>query len=229
MIGFLPGVRLWYEKFGRLNAPEQGADLICGNFTQGDTASRQRDPGGTPTGAGGKERHQMVLPALIHERGIANGARCDDAADCPLNRSFGGGRVSDLFADGDRLTGLDQTGNVLIGGVERHAGHRCLATLGEGDIENACCLFGIALEQLVEIAEAIEEQGIGYAFFNRKVLTHHWRQSRFRGLCGGVLFAHIGKDPGIAELRRWPLSDASVRSVTAAYVLSAYLQRHHRF
>ena len=51
--------------------------------------------------------------------------------------------------------------------MKGHASHGRLTAFGQGDVENPCGLFGIAMKKLVEITQAIEEQRIGYAFLNR--------------------------------------------------------------
>ena len=50
-----------------------------------------------------------------------------------------------------------------------------LATLRERDIEQLRRLFGIAIEQLVEIPHAVEQQGVGVLNFCSVVLLHHRR------------------------------------------------------
>ena len=64
--------------------------------------------------------------------------------------------------------------------MERHAAHRdvvaiCLAAFGERDVERCGGLDRIVVKEFVEIAHAVEEQGIGMAFLQRVVLRHDRR------------------------------------------------------
>ncbi len=62
--------------------------------------------------------------------------------------------------------------------MEGHARHHHrlagrLATPGQGDIEQARRLFRVTEEQLVEVAHAVEHQGIGVLGLDAQVLLHH--------------------------------------------------------
>jgi len=81
--------------------------------------------------------------------------------------------------------------------MEGHAGHLDrrtvgLAARGQGDVEQAGRFFGILEKQLVEVAHAVEEQGVGMVFFQFEVLDHHGRMARkFRiDVDGAFLFTH---------------------------------------
>jgi len=62
---------------------------------------------------------------------------------------------------------------------------------GEGELQFARGGFGVVEEELVEVAEAEEEQGVGVLAFGRQVLTHE------RSLGVGVVGHGKGQDTGI--------------------------------
>jgi len=50
-----------------------------------------------------------------------------------------------------------------------------LPTGGEGDIEQLGGLLRVFIEDLVEIAHAVEHQLVGVLVLQAPVLLHHWR------------------------------------------------------
>jgi len=64
--------------------------------------------------------------------------------------------------------------------MKRHARHgdgltRRLATHGERDVDQAVGLASVFKEELVEIAHAVEDQGVRVLRFDAQVLLHHGR------------------------------------------------------
>jgi len=123
---------------------------------------------------------------------VGQRARRHDADDAPFDRALGGGRISHLLADGDRLPELDQSAQVLLDRVEGHARHadgRAVgsATRGQRQVQQARRFLGVLVEQLVEISHAVEEQHGAGLGLEAQVLLHH------RGVGGGVGFSHAGR------------------------------------
>ena len=135
----------------------------------------------------------QVVAALIHQRLVTHGARGDDTNYLTLNRAFAGGRVADLLADHHRLAQLDQLGQVAFGRMIRDPAHRNrlagrLAACREGDIQQLGSFLRVFVEDLVEIAHAIEHQLVRVLVLQAPVLLHHRRMA---GQVGGI-FTHQG-------------------------------------
>ncbi|MCY1181322.1 hypothetical protein D9M73_218200 [compost metagenome] len=113
-----------------------------------------------------------------------------------LHRPLAGGRVADLLADHHRLAELDQFGQVAFHRVEGNAGHgnglaRRLAPGGQGDVEELGGLLGVLVEDLVEVAHAVEHQLFRMLVLQLPVLLHHRGVSRepiTAGLWEGLSF-----------------------------------------
>ena len=170
VITFGPCRTLGNQNFRWIDTAEQGTELRDGNLGQRQTAGGQRHPGGAHPSAARKKGHEMALASLIHECRVANSAGRHNACHGALDRAFRGGRIADLFADGDGFTGFDETGDVLIGGVKRHTGHANrftvgLAAAGQGDVEQTRGFDRVVKEQLIKVAHPIKEQGIGHRRF----------------------------------------------------------------
>ncbi len=159
---------------------------------------------------------QVILP-FAEQRLVGDGARGDDANDLALHRSLTGGGIPHLLADGGGFTELYQLGQVAFDGVIGHPRHgdwgaRRLAALGQGDIEQLGGLAGIVIEQLVEVAHAIEQQDLGVLGLEAKVLLHHGRVGAqigagrgANGAAGLVLCCHVLFQKG--PLRAWVCGD----------------------
>ena len=189
------------QDFGRVDATKQRTELLSGNFTQGDAARSECYPGGADARAGRVERHEMVLPAFIHQRGVTDSAGGDDTGDGPFDGALGGGRVANLFADGHRFAGFDEASDVLVRRMKRHARHADgfaigLAAAGQRDVEQPGGLDGIIEKQLVEVAHPVEEQRLRYRCLDGQKLAHHRRMRcvRISGVGSGFL-AHCANTP----------------------------------
>ncbi len=78
---------------------------------------------------------------------------------------------------GESVAICEQIGEVAFVGVHRYAGHRNglaggIAALRQRDVEQARGLARIVVEQLVEIAHAEEQQGVGMVGLRGEVLAH---------------------------------------------------------
>ena len=125
---------------------------------------------------GGEE----VVLARAHQGGVHGGAGRDDAHDLAFDQSLGGFGIFHLVADGDAISLLDQARDVAFGGMKRHAAHGdggalFLVARGERDLEFARGHHGIFEEQLVKIAEAEHQQGIGDLLLDAVILPHERR------------------------------------------------------
>src|SRR5579875_1651766 len=112
---------------------------------------------------------------------IGGGAGGDDAGYFTANEFFAGAGLFHLLADGNAVAALDEAGDVAVGGVVGDAAHRdgvavFLITGGEGDFEFARGGDGVVVEELVEIAQAEEEERSGNLFFGSLVLPHERRR-----------------------------------------------------
>ena len=135
-----------------------------------------------------QRRHQVLLPPR-QEVLLGQGARGDYPDDLALHRALAGGGVANLFADRHGHVGVHQLPQILVHAVVRDTGHGNRLSGGfspgrEGDIQDACGLLRILVEQFVEIPHAVEQQHAGEVRLDGQVLAHH-RCMRF-GLVHGA-------------------------------------------
>src|SRR5262249_6908960 len=106
--------------------------------------------------------------------------RRDDAHHLALHRTLGRGRVADLLADGHGLAELHQLGEVVVELVVGHARHgdgRAAggAALGERDVHEPRGLARVIVEELVEVAHAVDHQDVRVLGLDAQVLAHDRR------------------------------------------------------
>jgi hypothetical protein len=92
---------------------------------------------------------------------------------------FGQRRIADLLANRHRLAQPHQLGQIVLGGVIRHACHRDglprrLTALRERDVQQSRGLARVIVEKLVEVAHAEEQQHVRMCCLRREVLAHKW-------------------------------------------------------
>ena len=180
-----------YQAFDRLQAGQlRGQRFGVGDFAEQETTRGQVDPGQAIAVAASGDRHQQVVAPLLEQGLVGDRPGRDDAHHLALDQALGLRRVADLFADRDRFAELDKAGQIAFRRVVGHAGHRNRRTgrgaaLGQGDVEQACGLARIVIEQLVEIAHAEEHQDIRMFLLCREELAHQ------RGVLGAVFSAHV--------------------------------------
>jgi hypothetical protein len=92
------------------------------------------------------------------------------ALDRPL-----AGDLAHLLANCHRFAQLDEPGQVGVHRVKRHTRHHHrlpgrLAALGQGDVDEAGGFFSIGVKQLVKIAHAVKQQGVGVISFEAEIL-----------------------------------------------------------
>ena len=136
------------------------------------------------------------MGAGIEQRLLGERARCDQAHHVALHHRLGTalsrlGGVLDLLADRHPASGGDQTLEIIVGGMDRHAAHgnvlaQMLAALGQGDAERARGDFRVLEEQLVEVAHAVEQEAIGIGRLDLQILGDHGRGERSLLCAGGA-------------------------------------------
>ncbi len=185
------GAAIGHQDFRRAQAREFAREQALRDLRDAQFAAGETQPGKPDAVVLGCEREQQVVGFLVQQRRVGERARRDDARDRALHRTFGGVRVADLLADRDRLAQLQQLGQILLGRVVGHAGHfdrraGGSAARGERDVEQPRRLLRVVVEQLVEIAHAVEQQDVRMLRFQAQVLLHHRRV----GALGGRVSAH---------------------------------------
>jgi hypothetical protein len=178
------------ENFRRADALQRRRNLFGRYFEQHELAARQIQSGDACGVAQGGHGEQPEVLLVVDQRRVGQCARRHDARHGALDRPLAGGRVADLLADHRRFAEFDQAGEVGLQRVERHAAHPDrhagrLAARGQRDVEQARRLFGVIMEQLVEIAHPVEQQGVRMTGLERHVLAHHRRVLGEIGWFGG--------------------------------------------
>ncbi len=104
-------------------------------------------------------------------------ARREHARDLALHQLLGEPRVFHLLADGDLEALANELGNVVFRRVIGHAAHGngdalFLVARGQRDLQLARGDHRVLEEELVEVAQAEEQQRVGMLFLDRGVLPH---------------------------------------------------------
>ena len=170
------------QDFRRREALEFHAQVGRRRLHHGEAAGRQREPGKAQRFALRQDRHQDAVALVLQQGCVGEGAWRHDARDLALDRPARGAGIANLLADRDRLAQPHEAGEVLVDRVMRHTRHldgfaRRFTPAGQGDVEQARCPFGVAVEQLVEIAHAIEHQRVRVLGLDAQVLLHHGRMA----------------------------------------------------
>ncbi len=151
----------WAGKLG-------GAEFAGGDVEQGDCAD------GLFGGAGFEERGEKVV-LLLAEGVVEGGAGGEDAGDFAADDLLGELGVLHLVADGNAVALAQELGQVAIDGVVGDAAHglRALAIARrQGELQFAADGDGVVVEELIEVAHAEEEQGVGILALGRGPLAH---------------------------------------------------------
>ncbi|MNU58798.1 hypothetical protein D3C71_479420 [compost metagenome] len=191
-----PVLFIRHQQFGRFQTRQFGFQCIVSvDFVDQEAAAGQVGPGQPIAALVARQGHQQSVAALIQQRLVGNGARGDDAHHLAFDQALGQCRVADLFADRHRFAQRDQSCQVALVGVHRHAGHRnrCTtgaAALGQGDVEQARGLARVVVEQLVEVAHAEEQQQVRIVGLGCEELLHQ------RRVFGGLVFGHGTRGSG---------------------------------
>jgi len=154
-----------------------GAKVSGGEIEQGD--------GG---GVGGDVERAEEVVLLLAEGGVKRGAGGEDAGDLAADDLFGELGVFHLLTDGDAEAFAQESLEVALGGVVGDAahGHGALAVAGgEGDLQLAAGDDGVVVEELVKVAHAEEDEGVGVLAFGGHELLHDGGEGGFVGEAGG--------------------------------------------
>jgi hypothetical protein len=131
-------------------------------------------------------RHQPRCATCVQRVLVQDRARSDDADDLPADDARARAGRLDLLADGHLVAGLQELRQVAACGVKGHAAHGnpvgALAPGGERDAEQLGGTDRVLEEELVEIAEPEEEEGVPGAGLRLEVLADHGRDRRIRQL-----------------------------------------------
>ena len=141
-----------------------GAKVSGGEVEEGDAR------GGVREVDGGE-----VVGLLGGEGWIERSAGSEDAGDFAAHDFLRQLRVFHLVADGDAIAETEEARDVVFRGVVGDAAHGHAAFFvarGEGELQLAGGGFGVVEEELVEVAEAEEEQRVGVLAFGGQVLAH---------------------------------------------------------
>ncbi len=115
------------------------------------------------TGTGQVERRQVVV-SLRSQGWVDGGAGGEHPGYLAADDFLGELGVLHLFADGDPVALAQQPGEVVVGGVVGHSAHghgALFIPCGQGDLQLPGGDLRIFEEELVEVAHAEKQQGIG--------------------------------------------------------------------
>ncbi len=132
-------------------------------------------------GLNGKKKVVAIGIELVT---FEKGSRGEDASEFPPDELTSPGGLN-LVADGDFFPLVEELINVGLGGVVGDASHGHLMAPSQGDSKQARPLFGVLVEDLVKIAKAEKEEGIGWQLISEPVpLLHH----------GGCFLLYLGHE-----------------------------------
>ncbi|SQA63618.1 Uncharacterised protein [Yokenella regensburgei] len=113
------------QQFCGISALEfSGHGIAVCRFAQAKTSGADIEGGIAEAFAILPDGGQQVVLTFLQQCFIADSARGDDANDFTFDRSFGGGRVANLFANRDRFALVDQLRQIVFHRVMRDPGHR---------------------------------------------------------------------------------------------------------
>ena len=165
-LGGLDAGKLLVERVLWLGSAELGAGELAGS----DIGVGKAD--GVAAEDGGGE----VVVALggQHSR-VDDGARGDDADHLALDQPLRERGIAHLLADGNAIALADQPGDVALGGVVGDARHRGAfapspVAPGQRQLQLAGGQLGVAVEHLVEVAHAKEDDGVGMLLLDAEIL-----------------------------------------------------------
>src|SRR5271157_3234571 len=148
-------------------------------FSRAKFAGREierRKSYGTP---GTRDATQEIV-LLGAEMRVGSGPRREHPRDLALHQLLGDTRVFHLLADRYLESFADELGDVVLGRVIWDAAHGhgdalFLVARGQRDLQLARGDDRVLEEQLVEVAQAKEDERVGMFFLDRGVLPHQWR------------------------------------------------------
>ena len=121
-------------------------------------------------------RAEIIRAIRFEQVQLAHCSRRDDLRDLTVH-DFSRLRFAGLIADRDSSSRLDEFRDIILSGVIRHAAHRHAVAMGEREIEQTGRFLRVVEKELVEIAQAKEQQRVRrHARAQPLVLLHHWSE-----------------------------------------------------
>ncbi len=156
---------------------DQDLGAVARRLAHPELARRDVDEGHAEGAGGAGEREEEVVGGAFEELGVGDRAGRDDADDLASHELLAlGGRLH-LLAHRHLASRADEPRDVAVGGVVGDARHRdrALALLArrERELEQPGRGVGVLVEELVEVAEAEEQQVVRVATLQLPVLPHH--------------------------------------------------------
>jgi|GEM_PF-3837872 len=188
VVGFLK------EQFGHAESQRFVHQARRRHGPQRELAGREFDRGDRRRRTLHAERGHTIAGAVVEQALVHARARRDHAPHITLDQALGFLRILHLLAHRDAEACVDQPTKVGLCAVEWNAGHRDSAcALGERDAKRPVRGHRIVVEELVEVAHAKEEQAVGIARLEVRVLPHGGRVAVGRGrLVSHLLHAREG-------------------------------------
>ena len=165
------------ERPGRRAGELGGAEFAGGEIERGDAY------GPDIVFAGSGYAGEPLAFAGV-ECGVDCGARGEDTRDFAADDGLGGLGILHLLAEGDAVA-LSQkaleVGASRVVGNSAHGDGLGLVARGEGELKLARGDDGVLVKELVEVAEAEEEQSVGVRILGGAVLPHDWGEVALGG------------------------------------------------
>ncbi len=180
--------------------------MLALNFGDFEHA-RRHVQGGQAHPRAPKMNGDEVMGALGVQQGIVeHRAGGDDPDDVAFHQPLGLPGIFHLLANGDFLSGLDQFGDVKVGGVMGDSAHGdgmglVFVPRRQGDLQEAGSHLGVFVEHLVEIPHPEKKNGVGMLLLDALVLLHH-RGIVFGNRLGGGRRSHGRGTSGFDFLKR---------------------------
>ena len=124
-----------------------------------------------------KKRAEIIRAFRVQKGEIADRPGADDLRDIASD-DLALLRLTGLVTDRDPPTGGDEFCDITLSRMIGHAAHRHVVPFGQREIKEARGGLGVFKEELVEVTEPEEEQGISRnARTQSLILLHHWGES----------------------------------------------------
>ncbi len=183
--------------------PRRGPGELSGAELAGGEIKRRGPHGRSRAVAGSRDAREPLAFARV-ERGVDRCPRGEDARDLAADDGLRGLGILHLLAQRDAIALAQQALQVGAGGVVGDPAHGYgfgLVARGEGELQLARGDQRVLVEELVEVAEAEEQQRVGMRVLGGAILPHDWREVAFRGrgeVFGGKVHALVSETPRIS-------------------------------
>ena len=169
------------QRLARRHPAELRPKLVAAHLGGGKLAGGHVGVGEPHEVVRGDDGREVVVRLRPQHVLVDDRAGRDHAGDRAIHEPVAGGRH--LIAHRDAVPGLDQPGDVAGHGVVGHAAHGRAAAAtelagGQHDLQLFGGDLGVAVEQLVEVAEAEEQERLGMLTFYVKILAPQRCQRR---------------------------------------------------